>query len=140
MSSNLDSRQQQMVGIFWLVDGRLIVDDSPLSEAVPYGDCLTHRTGHIDFWTEQQRLGTVPRDVEYEEHPRGRVVYNAKAQRFYLLVDRCIHKDPATVVRVMKAMQLVASQTDVTTDGPDGHYKCAGCLAASSDHHDDEWD
>jgi hypothetical protein len=24
MPSNLDSQQQQMVGIFWLVDGRLI--------------------------------------------------------------------------------------------------------------------
>jgi hypothetical protein len=43
-----------------------ILDASPLSEAEPYGDCLTHPNSHFDFWTEQQRLGVVPRDVEYE--------------------------------------------------------------------------
>jgi hypothetical protein len=26
------------VGIFWLVDGKLVVDSVPLSEAEPYGD------------------------------------------------------------------------------------------------------
>jgi hypothetical protein len=34
----MTSVQKQMVGIFWLVDGRLIIDASPLSEAEPYGD------------------------------------------------------------------------------------------------------
>ena len=67
----MTSRQQQIVGIFWLVDVRLIIDASPLSEAEPYGDCLTHCNSHIDCWTGQLRLGTVPRDVEYEKHSRG---------------------------------------------------------------------
>jgi len=140
MGSNLKSQHQQMVGIFWLVGDRLIIDASPLSEAEPYGDCLTHRNSHIDYWTAQQRLGEVPREIEYEDLPRGRVVYNRETQRFALYADRCILKRRPLLKQIMKAMHLMASQADVGTDGPDGHYKCAHCLAASSGHHDDDWD
>jgi hypothetical protein len=140
MASKLDSQKQEMVGIFWLVGDHLIIDASPLSEAEPYGDSLTHRNSHIDYWTERQRLRTVPRDVEYEEHPRGRVVYYVKTKRFALYADTCILKRKSLVMQIMKAMHLLANQTDVTTDGPDGHYKCARCLAASSGRHDNDWD
>jgi hypothetical protein len=40
--------EQQMVGIFWLVEDRLIIDASPLSAAEPYGECLTHRNRLLD--------------------------------------------------------------------------------------------
>ena len=129
-----------MVGIFWLLGERVIFDTTPLIGAEPYGDCLDHPTSHDDFWAEQQRLGTVPRDMEYEESPRGRVVYNRKTKRFALYADRCILKRKYVVQQIMKAMHLSAKQADVTTDGPDGHYRCACCLAASCDHHDDDWD
>ena len=128
------------VGIFWLLEDRLIVDSSLLSEAEAGGDWLNHPTSHDNYWTKQQRRGVVPRDMEYEESPRGRVVYNRKTRRFALYADRCILKRKSAVKQIMKAMHLLASQTDVTTDGPDGHYKCARCLAASFDHHDDDRD
>ena len=37
-----------------------------------------------------ERRGEVPRGTEYEEHPRGRVNFNTKAQRFTLYSDACI--------------------------------------------------
>ena len=74
----MTGRAQPKVGIFWLVGERLILDASPLSEAEPYGDCLTHRNSHIEYWTEQQSLGTAPREKEYEGAPRDRVVFNRK--------------------------------------------------------------
>jgi hypothetical protein len=122
-----------MVGIFWLIDDRLVLDTSLISEAEPYGDCLTHGNSHIDFWTEQQGLGTVPHDIEYEEYPRGRVVYNKKTQRFALFADRCILKETPVVNQIMKAMHLPTKQTDVATDGPAGHYRCYRCLKCSNE-------
>jgi hypothetical protein len=130
---------QQMVGIFWLVEGRLIIDASPLSEAESYGDCLTHSKSHLDFWMEQQRLGAVSPDIEYEELPRGRVVYNPTTERFTLYADRCILKRKSVVKQIMKAMCLPSGHTDVTTDGPDGHYKCSLCLETSGDRKNDSW-
>jgi hypothetical protein len=38
-----------MVGIFWRVGDRSVIDVSPLGEAEPYGDCLTHRNNQIDY-------------------------------------------------------------------------------------------
>ena len=58
-----------------------VTDSTPLSEAEPYGDVLTHAKGHIDYWTELQERGAIPIEVEYEEPPRGRVGYDSKEER-----------------------------------------------------------
>ena len=78
------------VGIFWLFDGKLIFDSTPLSKAEPYSTALTHPTGHIDYWTQLQHTGAVPADVEYEEPPRGRIVFYEREQRFHMMADKCI--------------------------------------------------
>src|ERR1700689_5305755 len=113
MLSKQMTQGQSMVGIFWLIGDRLILDTSPLSEAEPYGDCLGHRTSHIDYWTAQQCLGAVSRDMEHEESPRGRGGFNKRTQRFALYADRCILKRKAVVKRIMGAMHLPTSQTSI---------------------------
>ena len=128
---------QPMVGIFWLFRGRLIIDASPLPEAEPYGDCLTHRNSHIDYWTEQQRLGVVPKEIEYEEPPRGRVVFHTKTARSTLYADRCILAKKAVIKQIKKTMHLPSEGTDVRTDGHHGHYRCYRCLETSDDGHCD---
>jgi len=137
MLSKQMTQGQSMVGIFWLLGDRLILDTSPLSEAEPYGDCLGHRTSHIDYWTAQQRFGTVSREIEYEDPPRGRVVFNKRTQRFDLYADRCILDRKAVIKRIMEAMHLPASQTNIGTDGHSGHYKCLKCLETSCAREDD---
>jgi len=131
MPSEPKAKMQPMVGIFWLLGRLLILDASPLSEAEPYGDCLGYRESHYNYWAVQQRLGTVPCDMEYEESPRGRVVFNTKTKRFALYADRCILKQKLVVNQIMRAMRLPASQTNVGTDGQFGHYKCLKCLETS---------
>jgi hypothetical protein len=58
------------LGIFWLVDGKLIFDILPLSKAQPYGDHMTHPRSHIRVWATFERSGRVPRGSEYDEYPR----------------------------------------------------------------------
>jgi hypothetical protein len=90
MASEIHELKQQMVGIFWLVGDRLIVDASSRSEAEPYGDCLTHCNSHIDFWTQQQQLGAVPRDIEYEEG-RAQLEENTVQAHMLLTLSREMH-------------------------------------------------
>src|ERR1039458_8987371 len=73
------------VGIFWIVNGKSLIESTPLSEAEPYGVFLTHPRGHAEVWEAFQRAGAVPREVEYEESPRGRVMFNTRTKRFTLL-------------------------------------------------------
>jgi hypothetical protein len=113
-----------MVGIFWVVDGKLILDASPLGEAEPYGECLGHPRSHIDQWEVLRSNGQVYPDSEYDEFPRGRVTYNVKQRKFHLLLDICIRRNALIVSSITEAMYL---PKDTIIDS-DQHYRCPKCL------------
>jgi hypothetical protein len=118
-------KKQPHVGIFWLVHGKLVIDSVLLSEAEPYGNHLTHPRSHIDVWEQWRLAGKVPAESEYEEFPRGRVMYNTKTQKCTLLADRCILGDKDVVSRLMSELHLPSENTD---KGTDAHYRCSACL------------
>jgi hypothetical protein len=118
------SEEEPRVGIFWAIDGKPLIDATPLSEAEPYGDCLTHPRGHAAVWEQHQLSGIVPHDAEYEEFPRGRVMYNTKTQRYLFLADKCILKDAKLVRRILLELHLPRT----TEKGADSHYRCSSCL------------
>jgi hypothetical protein len=118
--------QEPRVGIFWLLpDGTLCVDTTPLSEAEPYGEHLTHPRSHIGQWAEFQRHAIAPRDTEYEAWPRGRVVYDVRRKRFTLYADCCILIRKNVIRKIMTAMNLAKNQTELSSDE---HYRCSTCL------------
>lgn len=121
------------VGIFWLFDDKLIFDSTPLSKAEPYGTALTHPDGHIDYWTRLQHTGAVPAEVEYEEPPRGRVVFYTREQRFHLFADKCILSQRKVVGKIMDAMHLPPGKT---SEGRDEQYQCSRCLYPAVDEDD----
>ena len=120
---------QPAVGIFWRVAGVLVVDRSTLDNAEPYGDCITHAAGHYDRWQEWQALGGAGRalagypdniaSTEYDEWPRGRIVYETPARRFVLYADRRLQQ-PAIINALKTAFGL--NQADVVVRG-DSHYR-----------------
>jgi hypothetical protein len=116
---------EPMVGIFWLYKGELIFDVTPVSAAEPYGDCVGHANSHIEFWTDLQRAGVIPLDIEYEEPPRGRVVFNMKTKQYIAYVDKCIREKPAVIRRLIRDFSLPAELEVVSGDG---HYRCRICL------------
>jgi hypothetical protein len=116
---------EPMVGIFWLFKGELIFDVTPVSAAEPYGDCVGHANSHIEFWTSLQNAGVIPLDVEYEEPPRGRVIFNLKTKQFNVYTDKCIRDKPAVVRKIFRDFYLPSDSAVITTDG---HYRCRVCL------------
>ena len=114
------------VGIFWLLDdGALLLDTTPLADAEPYSDCLTHPRSHILQWEIFLQQGCVAPDIEYEEPPRGRVVYRAPTERFVIYADTCILRRKYLVRKIMTTMHLPKNKTDTS---PDQHYRCSQCL------------
>jgi len=98
------------VGIFWRVNGVLVIDRSTLDDAERYGDCITHAAGHYERWQEWQALGMArlvavgyPGRIgwtEYDQWPRGRIVYETLTRRFVLYADRRLQKPD--VIDVLK--------------------------------------
>jgi hypothetical protein len=119
------------VGILFVHDGYPWIDSTPVSEGVPYGDVLTHDKGHDAYWEELRASGSVPRDEEYDECPRGRVCYATKTKIFHLYLDACILKRKDLVERIICAMNLPPETSTETR--LDSHYRCPGCMHQSNE-------
>ena len=117
------------VGIFWRVNDILVIDRSTLDEAEPYGDCIGHAAGHYERWQEWQALGIArlaatgyPELIlssEYDQWPRGRIVYEMPALRFMLYADRRLQK-PGIIGALKAAFGLNQVEVIVRSDA---HYR-----------------
>jgi hypothetical protein len=117
------------VGIFWLVDGVLVIDRSTLDKSEPYGDCLTHPGGHYERWETWRELGIgglraigfpdCMQTSEYDEWPRGRIVYETVERRFVLYADRRL-QSPGIVDALKTAFCLHEANVIVMSDA---HYR-----------------
>ena len=122
---SVDSPPVPSVGIFWRICAVLVTDRSPLAEAEAYGDCLTHATGHDELWERWRRLGAArlaargrPAQIastEYDEWPRGRIVYEQPARRFVLYADRRLQA-PDIVAALKAAFWLIGAEAVVKSD------------------------
>lgn len=120
------------LGIFWLVNGRLLMDSAPVSECEQYGDHLNYPSSHIRVWERWQQIGKAPADYEYEEHARGRVMCNTGAKQFSLLADRCFLRRKDLIAAIRNELHL-PKQTSL---GTDPHYRCSQCLHGNADEED----
>ena len=116
------------VGIVYLVARKLWVDSTPLTVAGRFGEFAIHERDHIRYWDELVKSRKVP-EGEYEEHPRGRVAYNASTGRFLFLADACILRRKDLVETILRRLNLPEKKTEIKRDS---HYRCARCLAHES--------
>jgi hypothetical protein len=119
------------VGIFWLVqtaggEARLLAAGCPLDQAEPYGDCLTYSPGHYETWTQWRRdktvdpvLRAIVQSYEYEDWPRGRIVFDRVRDLFILYADHKLMA-PATIASIQVQFQLPADRTEIQSDW---HYQ-----------------
>ena len=129
------------VGIFFVYENCLLVEGTPVNEAQPYGDFMGHAGGHPDFWRNLQRNKNVPREVEYDEVPRGRVGYQKKDAKFYLFLDPCIMANLEIVDQIMCELNLPSADTTAPT--LDAHYHCPRCKKKTKEQLEEEeadWD
>lgn len=118
------------VGIFFVVDGELILGSMPISGGEDDGDFVNDPRSHHECWnTLARRMETAGAKrfsgKSYDYHPRGRCLYSRKLERFLLYVDPCIVRIPRMVEELMFRLQIPSEKTDVVSD--DHHYRCAKC-------------
>ena len=87
----------------------LLIDSTSLADAEPYGDFLTHPRGHYEVWSHWQRRRAAPLAAqsvyqaiachEYEDFPRGRIVYEIKSGRFIVYADRRLQQERTMELR-----------------------------------------
>ena len=78
------------VGIFWIYNNQIIGKTYTLSEVEKYGDFLSPILGHYEYWEEIQKQVPELYYEEYENIPRGRVVFDRIKNKFVLLSSKKI--------------------------------------------------
>jgi hypothetical protein len=121
------SAEMPSLGIFWVVEAapreaRLLTAGCSLEAAAPYGDFLTFPDGHYDVWEgwrtlrdPDAALRALVRTFEYEECPRGRIVFDRVKKRFVLYADRKLML-PETISQIQARFALSPDKTIVETD------------------------
>jgi hypothetical protein len=112
------------VGIFFVVNGKPWAEGLPWTENPSCAGLWTYAVDHPDYWGRLQVVGAVPKDMPYDDAPRGRVDYEDASRRFTVFADRCIIKNKRLVSKIMNELSL-PKETRVL---PDDHYRCPKCL------------
>ena len=111
----------------------LLVASCHLSEAEPYGDFLTYAPGHYETWQRwrgSRELSAPARAVvrayEYEEWPRGRIVFDTINHQFVLYADRQLIGE-ARVEEICRQFDIPIFGTRVERDA---HYRSSERLGS----------
>ena len=113
---------QAKVGIFFVVQGHLLIDAAPLAHVEVYGDAINF-SGHFEYWQALNAKSVIEhlfKSHAYDYYPRGRIVYFNQTKIFKLYADRCIAK--AEIKKIALAFHLPAHRL-----ARDEHYQCAIC-------------
>lgn len=119
------------LGIFWLIphpqSGIAVISNQiSLDQAEEYADCLTSPVAHMDAWesTKRGKPILVPLDAsaraiiaaaEYEEWPRGRIVFDRSVNKFIAYADR-------QIIPYAALIRGCFSVPDTTIFRTDSHY------------------
>jgi hypothetical protein len=83
---------QAKVGIFWMFQGKLLPAAVPVSEGVEDTEAINGQADHVHYWLTLQRLHPELRNLEYEQVPRGRVLFLKEPKTFCVYMDKVLHK------------------------------------------------
>lgn len=109
------------LGIFWIDDsGTMYAESVSLRDSEDYGDFRVFGGDHYSLWDKAVRANPKWRNMEYEEVPRGRVIYkkDPKKPEFVVYLPRRIAKHKG---KVLDRFNLPAGH--VRFDMTDEHYQ-----------------
>lgn len=109
------------VGVFWIADdGTMFHESVSLRDAEDYGDFKIFGGCHYDLWRKAVRANPQWRDKEYENVPRGRVVYrrHPKTPHFIVYLPKRLLKYRGKVVSTFHLPSAY-----VRFDTTDEHYE-----------------
>lgn len=117
-------KMSPMVGIYFVVQGQVILGAVSVEEGDPYGEAIEHG-GHNDF--HEKLTPSTPNERvfklrPYDYFPRGRVVYFPAPNTFRLYADRCL--GPDTLRKIVELFRLAGQNVVLEADE---HYQCARC-------------
>lgn len=112
------------IGIFFFIDGKVMIDAVPVEMGKSVGDAIQYGN-HYAFWKDLEPKTSTERSFKewpYYTFPRGKVVYQPVNGIFLIYADACLnHEDLALVIRHF------GNESSTVQIENDEHYQCAKC-------------
>jgi len=108
------------IGIFWFYKNEVIgiAHELKISEADSLGMIDSHYE-HISYWNKLRCKYSELREIEYEEIPRGRVVFNKNKNKLIIYLDKKLLKKEI----VYKIYEFFNSDKYLSILMSDPHYR-----------------
>jgi hypothetical protein len=102
-----------LIGIFWLYKGQVLAQATSLEAGVDSPESIDSPFDHVRIWPNFQAKHQELRHLEYEEVPRGRVLFLKRGKRFMVYLDKKLLRQRR---RIQQTFHLPATRTSFTTD------------------------
>lgn len=104
------SQPQSKVGIFWYFEGKLLKGAVPLEKGERSAGSINATYEHARFWDVLKIRVPGIRALEYDQVPRGRVVYLEGERQFAVYLDKVLLR-PAVKRLIVQMFELPAKST-----------------------------
>ena len=108
------------IGVFWIVNSKVDGFKEPVENGEDYGDTIQPSFDHYTFWSKFITRYPILKLKEYDEVPRGRVVYDKKKKRFMILSSEEVLKNKKLVESICLFYDLDKSNIETKQDE---HYE-----------------
>ena len=97
------SSNSNLLSVFWYINGDFYgVDDTLRGDLVAtYGDFMQLDVDHFSIWDDIRKRAGLRSNVEYDEYPRGRILFNTKLHKFTVIgtASMTLNKDMQDKIR-----------------------------------------
>ena len=122
-------RHAPKLGIFYLLNGRIISETASFSAIKPSGAIRSYPRQHYEFWSELQKRDPDLYDLDCYSLPRGTVLYNLGKKTFEVIADLHILEKDNFVARIIYDFDLEKSDVEFKEHED---YRCSVCRMTSA--------
>jgi hypothetical protein len=114
------SSNSNMLAVFWYINGNFYGAENTLKgdSVDSFGDFLQLDVDHFQIWPKYRRLAGLDRNVEYDEYPRGRIMFNSKIHKFVVIGTASLTMNPDLQDKILSYYGL----PNTTIFETDEHY------------------
>ena len=95
------------IGVFWVIDGKNIDGyKESLESGEIYGSTIQPTFDHFSYWEKFVSRHPEFKLLEYDDLPRGRVVYDRKKECFLIISSRKLLEDKELIKRISHFFEI----------------------------------
>jgi hypothetical protein len=108
------------IGVFWIYDNQIFCETQNINDIKPINGFIDSDLAHYQVWNKVKNQHPKFYLFEYEDIPRGRIVYDIENEQFIIYCNKDILKQKISKKLILEKFQLLNKKAIFIEDE---HYK-----------------